>query len=320
MLESEVQEFCFTHNMGDLLNEVLKDNSKLFDTEYAQPLIIATQLVETAKYKKLQLEDIEYVYAGFSLGEITALIASGAISVKEGLNFARQRGKITKQFSENELQSNRNADNTKRIFGVARIPYYEGLENQLLAFNSSQEPLDKINITNYIPNKNGKSFVTITGELNSLGKHIELFGGRRDQTIVTMQCPFHTIVLSDLIPKQKRQFDFCITTLDTEAIRRVYSTRTCEFYSSSSTKESVNSSLGEYLIQPMQQAKTMDFFRRNYLDSQIIVCRGEAFAKQIARQYESVGGNINQVSFIQDEIKRLTNEMECLNSHDTPNI
>ena len=62
MLTSEVQEFCFKHNMGELLNEVLRDNSKLFDTEYAQPIIIATQLVELSNYQKIQPDCAEYIY------------------------------------------------------------------------------------------------------------------------------------------------------------------------------------------------------------------------------------------------------------------
>ena len=307
MLTSEVQEFCLKNGMGDILNEVLKDETKLFDTEYAQPLIIATQLVEADKYKKLQEKDTEYIYAGFSLGEITALIASGAIDIQEGLNFARQRGLIAKEFSERDLQANRENDEAKRKFGVARIPYFEGLEKQLSDFNSTQDTFNRIGITNYIPG-NDNNFVTITGEINKLKENIELFGGREDQKIATMQCPFHTDMLLGLIPNQKRIFDMCISDINKNALENVYSTRECEFYSpDTDTKETINDSLGEYLVKPMQHAKTLDFFK-NYPNSEIVVTMGEPFSKQIAKQYASVGGNGSQVKFIHEAIKDLSDK------------
>ena len=310
MLTSEVQEFCLKNGMGDILNEVLTDEKKLFDTEYAQPLIIATQLVEANKYKKLQEKDTEYIYAGFSLGEITALIASGAIDIQEGLNFARQRGLIAKEFSERDLQENRKNDDVKRTFGVARIPYYEGLEEQLSEFNNTQDTLNRIGITNYIPGDEN-NFVTITGEFNKLKENIKLFGGREDQKIATMQCPFHTDMLLGLIPNQKRIFEMCVSDTNKEALGNVYSTRKCEFYSTDiDTKETINDSLGKYLVQPMQHAKTLGFFNENYPDSEIVVTMGEPFSKQIAKQYASVGGNGSQVKFVQDVIEKLDKNKE----------
>lgn len=305
MLTTEVQEFCLKNNLGDLLNEVLKDERKLFDTKYAQPLIIATQLVEASKYKELQEKDTEYIYAGFSLGEITALIASGAISVKEGLNFVRQRGEIAKEFSERDLQANRENNEVKRTFGVARIPYYEGLEKKLSDFNNTQDTFDRIGITNYIPGDKD-NFVTITGDINTLKENIELFGGRKDQTIASMQCPFHTDMLLGLIPNQKDKFEKCISNINTKDLENVYSTRTCEFYSVDDTTENINNSLGKYLIQPMQHAKTLDFFNKNYPDSEIVVSMGEKFSKQIGKQYASVGGDASKVKFIQNVIKDLS--------------
>lgn len=320
MLTSEVQEFCFRHNLGDLLNEVLRDKSKLFDTEYAQPLIIATQLVESSKYKELQTDNTEYVYAGFSLGEITALIASGAISAKEGLNFAKQRGRITKKFSETDLQANRKDNNCKRTFSVARIAYYEGLEHDLSAFNDSQQLLERIDITNYIPSKDNNGFVTITGESDKLKSHIEQFGGKKDQKMVTMQCPFHTAILAGLIPIQKGQFKKCVANLNLDALENVYSTRKCAFYSSSDTIETINNSLGEYLIQPMQHARTLDFFNKHYPDLEIVVSMGEAFSIQIATQYESIGGKSEQVRFIQDAIRSLCSQKKSQNNQEVLNL
>lgn len=320
MLTSEVQEFCLKHHLGDLLSEVLKDNSKLFDTEYAQPLIIATQLVEASKYKELQADTTEYIYAGFSLGEITALIASGAISLEEGLNFARQRGKITKEFSENDLQANRNDKNGERTFSVARIAYYEGMEHDLSTFNASQQLLERINITNYIPSKDNSGFVTITGESSKLKENIEQFGGKKDQKMATMQCPFHTVILSGLIPIQKGQFENCVSSLDTDALENVYSTRKCAFYSSDDTIETINNSLGEYLVEPMQHARTLDFFNKNYPDTEIVVSMGEPFSRQIATQYESVGGKSEQVRFIQDAIRELSSQKKEQSSQENPTL
>lgn len=67
------------------------DMNQLTASEVAQPAILATSYALFCVY--MQEIGIEPVYlAGHSLGEITALVATGAIAFKDALLFARQRG------------------------------------------------------------------------------------------------------------------------------------------------------------------------------------------------------------------------------------
>lgn len=190
------------------------------------------------------------------------------------------------------------------------------MEYNLNNFNAHQQLLDRINITNYIPSTDNNGFVTITGESLKLKENIEQFGGKKEQKMATMQCPFHTTILSELIPIQKTQFKNCVTKIDTDTLKNVYSTRKCSFYSSTDTIETINNSLGKYLIQPMQHAKTLTFFNKNYPNSEIIVSMGELFSQQIANQYESIGGKSEQVRFIQDAIKDLSIQKKVKSSQE----
>ncbi len=314
MLTSDVQSFCFNHNLGFLVNEVLRDNSKLFDTKYAQPLIVATQLVECNKYKSTQPNDTEYIYAGFSLGEITALIASGAIRMEDGLEFAKQRGELAKKFSEKNLQQGISTNQPKRTFSVARIPYYENLEADLSHFNVSQPTYNKINITNFIPDSNVSSSkcVTITSETENLRNHLELFGGSANQKTATMQCPFHTEALSDLIPLQNEAFETYTNTIQQNCLSHVFSTRSGTFYTTQDTKDSINKSLERYLIEPMQTVKTLTYFKENFPTSEIIVSMGKPFSQKLSQQYQSVGGNPENVCFIGDVTRQIQNSTVTL--------
>lgn len=305
MLTSEVQEFCYKHNLGDLVDAVLKDNKKIFDTEYAQPIVVATQLVQLQKYKSKENPEAEYIYSGISLGEITALIASGAIEIKEGLEFARQRGKLCKDYSEKQLQVNIPKNGPKREFSVAKITWYEGLENCIKEFNSNRLEHEKISITNYIPAdvEPSKLYVTITGESNILRENLKLFGGSREQKTATMQCPFHSEVLTDLKQSQIEGFESSISNVNSEYLPQVISTRTAISYKFGDTKKEINESLAQYLVEPIQTNRTLRYILEYYPEAEILVAMGQAFSKRLAEQYSIIGGEGEKVTFIDDAIK-----------------
>lgn len=80
VLGYDVAELCFTEN--DRLNE----------TRYTQPAILT---VSIAFYRLLQSKGYQPdVVAGLSLGEYSALVASGAISFKEAVQLVSKRGQF----------------------------------------------------------------------------------------------------------------------------------------------------------------------------------------------------------------------------------
>ncbi len=67
------------------------EDERLNQTEYTQPSILTTSY---AIYKLMEEKGIKADYmAGLSLGEYSALCASGSIDFKEGVALVRKRGK-----------------------------------------------------------------------------------------------------------------------------------------------------------------------------------------------------------------------------------
>ncbi len=294
MLDSTTQEFCIKYNLYTELNEVLKDHKKIFNTKYAQPLIVATQLAEFLEYRKKEKKDTKYIFVGFSLGEITALIASGTISIQEGLEFAKQRGKICEEF----------AKKSNKEFSVAKISKFSGIEERISEFNREKDILNHISITNYIPTKDtiSREYITITGETDNLRKNIDLFGGNESQKMAVMQCPFHSMALKELMPIQEEAFKRSITEVNTECLTNVICTRTGKPYK---VTDIINRSLSEYLIEPIQTKRTLNYINITYPNNDLIVTMGEAFSKSLELQYSAIGGKDSKVKFIKNEIKTL---------------
>lgn len=317
MLNTYVQQFCLEHGLYEILNDVLKDNKKLFQTKYAQPLIVATQLAEYERYKKVNGKDKEPIFVGFSLGEITALIASNTISVEEGLKFVIKRGEESKRISEEKHQLRPGEEAKQLTYGVTKLDYTEELKRKLDEWNSTHSEFEQINITNYRPMAettpvDGQIIedVTITGEYETLSSNIEFFGGELGQEMPKMQCPFHTTALSKLMPVQEKVFDETITDINFDNIDKVFSTRTGEFYRKDITKEELSKALAQYLIEPIQQTKTLKYIKDNYGTSDILSTIGGEFMDSLKDQYTAVGGNSEQMRHIGDGLDLSQNFVE----------
>ncbi|SHO51865.1 ACP S-malonyltransferase [Anaerocolumna xylanovorans] len=80
LLSMDIKGLCFNENIN------------LNITRYTQPAMAVTCLAILAKIKELGM-DADY-YAGLSLGEYPAVIASGAISFEEGIPLIKARGEL----------------------------------------------------------------------------------------------------------------------------------------------------------------------------------------------------------------------------------
>lgn len=304
MLNEEVQEYLCRKGFQSKLNEVLNDNTKLFDTELAQPLVVATQLFKTKQVRGFakDIDDIEYM--GLSLGEITALIASGAIEEKAGLDFATKRGQESKKFSMNELQQGLETERSKRLFGVIRVPLTQGVISNIEEWNNQHlSHLEKVSITNYMPSvKNEEEQdITVTADEEILINHITLFGGTKGQKMGKMQCPFHSSSLAGLAKKQTEIFNEIVPDVDHTKLPKVFSTRTGEYYSLNNSKDDISEALARYLLEPMQTTKTLQHLQEQ--KAQVIVMMGENFAKTLRNQYQSLGGNPSQIIYVNDFLR-----------------
>jgi [acyl-carrier-protein] S-malonyltransferase len=84
--------------LGFLLSEICFSgpSETLNDTLNTQPAILATSVAALRVLEKHRPQRPLFM-AGHSMGEFSALVASGALSFKHGLNLVRQRGRLMQQ-------------------------------------------------------------------------------------------------------------------------------------------------------------------------------------------------------------------------------
>lgn len=86
--------------LGFALSDVIFNgpDEALQQTPVQQPAILLTSIAYLIALKKRGvLPDADYV-AGHSLGEYSALVAAGALSLEDGLQLVRRRGELMQEF------------------------------------------------------------------------------------------------------------------------------------------------------------------------------------------------------------------------------
>ncbi len=97
-------EFSIAREAGDILDidvkELLCDESPdaLSSTQNAQLAILITSLMSYEVFKAEEITPI--CFAGHSLGQVTALICAGVLSLEEGLTFAARRAQATQECAD----------------------------------------------------------------------------------------------------------------------------------------------------------------------------------------------------------------------------
>jgi [acyl-carrier-protein] S-malonyltransferase len=127
VLQTKISDICFS-GPGETLT----------DTYNAQPAILATSVAYLRLYHEINGAIEPSYVAGHSMGEHTALVASGAISFKDGLRLVRERGRLMKRSGE------RNPGSMAAIIRMDTKPLEE-----ICRQASGPEPLDSVQIANY---------------------------------------------------------------------------------------------------------------------------------------------------------------------------
>jgi [acyl-carrier-protein] S-malonyltransferase len=106
--------------LGILLSGLCFDGptQALNDTVNTQPAILATSVAAFRVLEKHRPRDPVFV-AGHSMGEFSALVASGALSFEDGLNLVRQRGRLMKEAGK------RHPGGMAAVLGLERGPVEE---------------------------------------------------------------------------------------------------------------------------------------------------------------------------------------------------
>lgn len=134
---------------------------ELTRTEVAQPALFALSLALTEVARETGLEP-DYV-AGHSLGEYTAAVAAGVLSLDDGMRLVAERGR---------LMANVQAENAGSMAAVKRISLHE-----LEALCEKVAPTGSVAIANL----NAPNQIVVSGEEEAVGRLCELVreaGGR----------------------------------------------------------------------------------------------------------------------------------------------
>lgn len=162
-------------DLSGLIFEGSKED--LQKTENTQPAILTTSI---AILKALEAEDIQYEYAiGLSLGEYSALVASGVLEFKDAVEIVRKRG----IFMEEAVPSNKGA--------MAAILGLKPEEIDILVERCQDQ--GSISVANY----NCPGQIVITGEKAVIEKALTVSQelGARRAVILNVSGPFHSSML-----------------------------------------------------------------------------------------------------------------------------
>lgn len=167
---------------------------ELRKTEFTQPAILAASI---AAFRVLQKEmgaplSPSFV-AGHSLGEYTALVASGALSLEDGVRLVRLRGHLMQE----------------------AVPLGEGAMAAILGLSPEQvtgicheaEARGVCQAANF----NSPGQIVISGQTAAIDRAVELAkeAGARRAIPLKVSAPFHCSLMRDVADRLKEAFDDC---------------------------------------------------------------------------------------------------------------
>lgn len=165
ILGYDMAELCFT------------ENERLNQTEYTQPAILT---VSTAFWRLLDAQEIKAdAVAGLSLGEYTALVASGALDFQTAVALVQKRGRY---------MANAAPAGVGKMVAVMNTPA-ETIEE--ICKEASQVGI--VTPANY----NTPQQIVIGGEAPAVDKAVELLQGAGTKRVIPLNVsgPFHTALL-----------------------------------------------------------------------------------------------------------------------------
>lgn len=170
----------------------------LDDTINTQPAIFVTSLAimrvleAEGKLKSLSAEPPAMV-AGHSLGELTALVAAGAMEFADGLRLVRERGRLMK------LAGGRNPG------GMAAVLKMDDAQVEKACKQAAEQTGKAVQIANY----NSPGQVVISGDQEALSQAIELLRewGARRITTLAVSIAAHSPLMATVVQEYRAAVD-----------------------------------------------------------------------------------------------------------------
>jgi [acyl-carrier-protein] S-malonyltransferase len=240
--------------LGFKISDIMfnKNATKLTATSIAQPAILlhSIMMLEVVKnaYKCKNVKDAGYEIAlGHSLGEYTALVATEAITLSEGIQLVHKRGLAMERAMESNVDTNENQYGMYALMPTT----YEHAFDLCETINGDSDSGAICNIANH----NGRRQVVISGHISAIdqviavGKEKKLI---RRATKLDVSAPFHSHYMKPAISELGEALD---NIHFNDPIIPIVSNVTGETYH---TSDNIKPNLLDQLYSTVQWCKNMD--------------------------------------------------------------
>lgn len=243
---------------------ITTDFDALKETRYAQVAIAATSLAILESIEN-KLPAIDYM-AGLSLGEYSALIASGAIKIDEGFELIKTRGELMTAHCKG-LRENSEIS----MDAVMKMPF-EKIQEVVAEVNADEEKL-------YIANINSSAQVTVAGTKAARTEFKTLAREQGFKRIIPLQVegPFHTPYMASVCDPFSEALEK-VTFREMEV--PVVSNTTVAPH----TSEGVRELLVRHLVEPVRWKETIDYLVAEGVTKVIQIGPGKTLANLLKRE------------------------------------
>ena len=266
------------------LSEIILRGSdeELKKTEITQPAILTTSFAIFTVLKSefnFNLSNVKFL-AGHSLGEYSALVASGSLSFKDAISLVHRRGKLMQEAVP---------------LGQGSMLAVMGIENNEL--KELINNFDKKNGVCEIANDNAKGQIIISGEKIALNKFNEVLKEKKKRSVfLPVSAPFHC----SLMKPAANEMDKLLQNIEFEnaQIQLISNVTALPL----GKKEDIAKLLFEQIFSPVRWRESIEYMIKKGITDFIEIGPGKVLSGLVKRTNDKVKvDNINGI----DDIKNL---------------
>ncbi len=208
----------------------------LNDTLNTQPAILATSIAALRVLEERGMDSPTYV-AGHSMGEFSALVAAGALSLEDGLRLVRERGRLMKQAGE------RGPGGMAAVLGLGRE------QVEAICAAAREQSGEYVGIAN----DNCPGQLVISGTLSALERAMELAKERGARRVIRLAVSIaaHSPLMAEAAAEFRCLLD--VTPFHEPAVPLVANATACPLTS----PDDIRDVLGQQLTSPVRWTESV---------------------------------------------------------------
>ena len=202
ILGFSLSDLCF-EGPAKVLNDTINTQPAIFVTSLA-----VMRVLEAEGWLQPPVMAVPAMVAGHSLGELTALVAAGAIDFGAGLHLVRERGRLMKLAGEQSPG------------GMAAVLKMDDAEVEKACKEAAGETGKAVQIANY----NSPGQVVISGDKEALARAIELLRERGGRRIIPLAVSIaaHSPLMASVVEEYRAAVDGTpMRTPDVQAVANI---------------------------------------------------------------------------------------------------